>query len=273
MEANIQIFNNEQFGEVRVTEIDGKPYFVGSDVAKGLGYTNPQKAIRDHCRGVTKRSGVCQTTNQYGVTTNQTVEMSYITEGDIYRLAARSHLPGAEKFESWIFDEVLVSVANHGAYVTPKTAEEWLQDPDMMIKTLQILKEERAKISELLREKYELAQQNELMKPKEIFFDTVIEPANEYIDIGQAAKILKLPYGRNSLFKILREKGIFFKNRNEPKQEYIERGYFKLFETIIQRENHPALVVMKVLVTQKGLMFLQKILGVKIEEKLLTTIQ
>lgn len=81
-------------------------------------------------------------------------------------------------------------------------------------------------------------------------------------DIGQAAKILKLPFGRNTFFKILREKGVFFKNRNEPKQEYIERGYFQLREKQIDRDEHPSFMVTKILVTQKGLFWLSKIFGV-----------
>jgi prophage antirepressor-like protein len=266
METNIQIFNNEQFGEIRVTEIDGKPYFVGSDVAKALGYTNPQKAIRDHCKGITKRSGVCQTTNQYGVTTNQAVEMSYITEGDIYRLAARSHLPGAEKFESWIFDEVIVSVANHGAYATPQTVEQMISDPDFAIKLLQSIKEEQIQRALLVREKYELAQQNAIMQPKAELMDKIMD-TDQKIDIGQAAKILGLPFGRNTLFVKLREKGVFFKNRNEPKQEYIDKGYFELKEKWIDRYNHDGFMVVKVLVTQKGLDFIAKLFDVVSSKK------
>lgn len=78
------------------------------------------------------------------------------------------------------------------------------------------------------------------------------------IDVGQAAKILNLPFGRNTLFQRLRERGIFFCNRNEPKQEYINRGYFELKEKLIDRNNHESFTVIKVLVTQKGLDFLAR---------------
>lgn len=77
-------------------------------------------------------------------------------------------------------------------------------------------------------------------------------------DIGQAAKLLKLKYGRNTFFKVLRDSGIFFKNRNEPKQEFIERGYFELRETEITRDNHPPMMVTNTLVTQAGLFWLSK---------------
>lgn len=85
---------------------------------------------------------------------------------------------------------------------------------------------------------------------------------DDKIDIGQAAKILKLPFGRNIMFSKLRKNGIFFKNKNEPKQEYIAREYFELKEKFIERNDHPGFVVIKVLVTQKGLDFLSKLFGV-----------
>lgn len=86
----LKVFNNPEFGKVRTITEQGKTLFCATDVAKSLGYTNPQKAVRDHCKGVTKRSlltdGGKQLTN-------------FIPEGDIYRLAAKSELPGADKFE------------------------------------------------------------------------------------------------------------------------------------------------------------------------------
>ena len=146
---NLQVFENEKFGTVRTITENGKTLFCGTDIARSLGYTNPQKAIRDHCKGGTKRSGVSLTTNQHGVTTEQVTEMTFIPEGDIYRLAARSKLPGADEFERWIFDEVLVSVNHHGAYMTPETIERMLGDPDAMIKVLTALKEERERCKAL----------------------------------------------------------------------------------------------------------------------------
>ena len=120
--TELQIFESPDFGAVRTTEIDGKPYFCGADVAKALGYAKPRNAIERHCKGALKRGGVSQTTNQYGVTTNQTVEMSFIPEGDVYRLIVGSKLPTAEKFERWVFDEVLPSIRRDGGYIR-QTAE------------------------------------------------------------------------------------------------------------------------------------------------------
>ena len=112
---DLQIFNNEEFGEVRMTEIDGKPYFVATDVATALGYTNPRKAVNDHCKGVTKRD----TPTSSGVQS-----MSYINEGDLYRLIMKSKLPSAEKFERWVMDEVLPSIRKTGSYNKPMSTAE-----------------------------------------------------------------------------------------------------------------------------------------------------
>lgn len=114
----LQTFNSTQFGELRTVEIEGKIYYCGNDVARALGYTNPRKALNDHCKGVTKRD----------TPTNGGVQpLSFIPEGDVYRLTARSKLPQAEKFESWVFDEVLPQINHTGGYRVPQNPMEALQ--------------------------------------------------------------------------------------------------------------------------------------------------
>lgn len=109
-----------------------------------------------------------------------------------------------------------------------------------------------------------------VLTPKADFADKAFDTDGK-IDIGQAAKILNLGYGRNTLFKKLRKEGVFFANRNEPKQRFVDAGYFELKEQLIPRENHPSFTVMKVLVTQKGLAYINHILGGgKSDGKLLT---
>ena len=115
---DLQIFNSAEFGEIRTAEINGKPYFVGADVAKALGYSNPRKAILDHCKGVTKRD----TPTSSGIQS-----MSYINEGDLYRLIMKSKLPSAEKFEAWVMDEVLPAIRKTGSYQKPMTVAEQIQ--------------------------------------------------------------------------------------------------------------------------------------------------
>lgn len=114
----LQIFNSEEFGEIRTAEIDGKPYFVGTDVAKALGYNNPRDAVSRHCKGVVKRD----TPTSSGIQS-----MSYINEGDLYRLIMKSKLPSAEKFESWVMDEVLPTIRKTGSYQKPLTTVEQIQ--------------------------------------------------------------------------------------------------------------------------------------------------
>lgn len=98
------------------------------------------------------------------------------------------------------------------------------------------------------------------LQPKADFADAAFR-SDSKVDIGMSAKILRLGFGRNTLFKKLKEKGILFGNRNEPKQKYIDAGYFELTEKFIERDNHPGFVVTKVLVTQKGLAFINKLFG------------
>lgn len=123
-------------------------------------------------------------------------------------------------------------------------------NPDTVLMLAQNWKEEQQK-------RIEAEKRALIMQPKADFVDRAVDMGH-LTDIGQAAKILKLPFGRNTLFKKLQEKGIFFKGRNEPKQEYIQRGYFELREKEIPRDNHPAFMVTKVLVTQRGLFWLSK---------------
>ena len=109
MENKIKIFESEEFGRIRtLKEESGKVVFCGSDIAKALGYRNVSDALVRHCKGIVKHDTL----------TNGGVQaISYITEGDVYRLVAHSRLPGAAKFESWIFDEVLPTIRHTGGYV------------------------------------------------------------------------------------------------------------------------------------------------------------
>lgn len=115
MNSNYEIFSNNEFGQIRTLEIDGKPYFVASDITKILAYKNTSKAIKDHCRYVTK----CYIPHPQSKT--KTIEVNVIPEGDLYRLIANSELSSAEKFETWIFDEVLPTIRKTGGYVSNDT--------------------------------------------------------------------------------------------------------------------------------------------------------
>ena len=103
----LHVFKNSSFGQLRTIEEDGKILFCATDVAKALGYINPRDAISRHCRGVVKRD----TPTMGGIQA-----IAFIPEGDVYRLITHSKLPGAEKFESWVFDDVLPSLRKDGYY-------------------------------------------------------------------------------------------------------------------------------------------------------------
>lgn len=130
---DIQIFKNEQFGQIRMVEIDDKPYFVATDIAKTLGYKDTTNAIKQHCRWVVKHKV------PHPQSKNKTLEVNVIPEGDMYRLITNSELPSAEKFESWVFDEVLPSIRKHGMYAT----DELINNPDLLIAAATKIKEER----------------------------------------------------------------------------------------------------------------------------------
>lgn len=100
----IDIFTSEKFGSIRAIEESGRVLFCGSDVARALGYARPNDAIVDHCRCTVKRR------IPHPQAPDKKIAMSFIPEGDVYRLITHSKLPTAEKFESWVFDEVLPSI-------------------------------------------------------------------------------------------------------------------------------------------------------------------
>ena len=112
--------SNELFGEVRFLEVDGKPYAVASDVAKALGFKKPNDAINAHCRYTVKHS------IPHPQSKNKTLEVNVIPEGDIYRLIIKSTLPQADKFERWVFDEVLPQIRKTGGYIPVKEEDDEL---------------------------------------------------------------------------------------------------------------------------------------------------
>lgn len=112
-DKEIQIFSSPEFGELRTIEEGDKIYFVASDVAKALGYKRPADAVSAHCRYTVKHSIPHPQGKGF-------LLVNVIPEGDVYRLAAHSELPSAEKFESWVFDEVLPTIRKTGSYSIPK---------------------------------------------------------------------------------------------------------------------------------------------------------
>lgn len=215
----LKTFENCEFGIVRIVEVDDKTYFVANDVAKALGYSNPSKATNDHCKNAVMMWGNDSLGRQQ--------EFKTIPEGDVYRLVVKSQLPQAERFERWVFDEVLPSIRKHGVYAV----DELLNNPDLAIKAFTALKEEKEKNRDLLAD-------NELMKPKEIFADAVAASRTSIL-IGDLAKLLKqngVDIGQKRLFAWMRENGYLIKRAgtdwNMPTQRSMDMGLFEIRESV-----------------------------------------
>mgnify|MGYP005874160245 FL=1 len=135
-------------------------------------------------------------------------------------------------------------------------------DDEAIAYAMQVLNK---RLEQAKAEKKQLEEKNAKLQPKADFADAAFA-TDDKVDIGMSAKILKLGFGRNTLFDKLRKAGVFFANRNEPKQRFIDAGYFEMKEKFIERNNHPGFVVTKVLVTQKGLAYLNHLFGGKLSD-------
>lgn len=256
MANELQVFKNSEFGEIRtVTEDDGKVLFCGKDIAAALGYSNTRDALNRHCKGVVKRDGVSVTTNQHGTSTSQTVEMSFIPEGDVYRLVCNSKLPSAEKFERWVFDEVLPSIRKHGGYLTPQKVEEVLLNPDTIIRLATDLKAEREKNNKLAVQNARQEQIINELKPKADYTDKILQNRG-LVTITQIAK----DYGMSgeAMNALLHELGIQYKQSDQwlLYAKYQSMGYTHSHTIDIVRSDGRPDVKMNTKWTQKGRLFL-----------------
>jgi anti-repressor protein len=264
---NLEIFRNEEFGEVSVIIENNKEYFEATTVARMLGYSNPRKAILDHCKdpGVTNRDvGVVTGKKADGSDAIQNVNKKFIDEGNLYRLIITSKLPSAQKFERWIFDEVLPSIRKNGAYMTDKVLEKTLEDPDYMIKLLINLKEEKER-TKLAKQRAEELEATITLDRPYTYFAKSIASSSDAISMGEFAKLLNnhgIKIGRNRLLGWLRDNGYLIKNgkeKNKPKQVYIEQGILQLIERTYKTIDGDKIST-STLITGKGQMyFLAKI--------------
>lgn len=252
MENEVISFNNDLFGEIRFLEVGGKPYALATDIAKALGYKNPHDAISRHCKGVVK--------HEFVDITGFEQLMNIIPEGDIYRLIIRSKLPSAEKFESWVFDEVLPTVREHGAYMTNEALEKAINDPDWTIKLLTELKKER-----VTKEKLKVEQEKN--KPK-LELANAIESSSSSILIAQLSKILNqngVDIGQNRLFEWMRNNEYLIRKKradhNTPTQKSMDLKVLEVSESTGIDKDGNTIVRYTPIVTGKGqIYFLNKIL-------------
>ena len=230
----LMIFNSPEFGEIRTIEEDGKVLFCGSDVAKALGYKNPTKAIADHCKGTVER----RTNDSLGRQQN----MKFIPEGDIYRLAAKSELPGAERFESWIFDEVLPSIRKNGGYIA---GQESMTPEELMAAALimanKTIEDQKMRLSSL-------TVKNQIMAPKADYFDQLVD-RNLLTNFRETAKQLEIP--PKKFVDFLMEKKYIYRDKRGKLLPYEDKnnGLFEVKECFNEKTKWRGT---QTLVTPKG---------------------
>lgn len=247
---NLQIFNSEQFGRVRIIMSDeNKPMFLANDVARSLGYVEYQKAIRTHCKGVSEMD----TPTEGGVQ-----RVKYIPESDVYRLVMRSKLPQAEQFQDWVCNEVLPTIRKHGAYLTEQKVEEVLTDPDTIIKIATQLKEERAARQRLAEQNELHKQQLQIAAPKVQYYNEVLMSDSTY-NTNQIAK--ELGMSAITLNRKLRERGVQYLQNGQwlLYSKYQGKGYTKTHTHPFVRSDGTTGTAMQTVWTESGRLFIHSL--------------
>lgn len=241
-QTDMQTFTNPTFGSIRTVENDGKILFCGSDVAKALGYARPNEAVAKHCKGTLKRSTL---------TAGGAQEMLFIPEGDVYRLIVRSKLPSAERFEKWVFDEVLPSIRKTGAYNVGQELTDEEKMAQGLIAANAILQRQLKHINQL----EEKIREDE---PK-VALATAITHSKDCIRIRELAKILKqngVDTGQNKLFADLRRNGYLISEKgpdyNTPTQKSMDLGLFEIIESTYVAKSGEVHINRTAMVTPKG---------------------
>lgn len=216
-DMNLKIFTNSEFGDIRVFEKDGDPWFVGKDVASLLGYSNPSKALIDH---VDKEDKL----NNESLSSLGQRGGWIINESGLYSLILSSHKPEAKAFKRWVTHEVIPCVRKTGAYMTPETIEKALLNPDTIINLATQIKSLQEKIKN-----------DEPM----VMLGSAVESSDTSISVGDMAKILRqngVKTGQNRLFEWLRTNGYLIKDgdsRNMPTQKSMELGIMEIQEKTV----------------------------------------
>lgn len=242
---DLQLFQNPEFGRVRIVEVNGEAWMVGKDVAEALGYKDTVNAIKAHVDDEDKKGG-------WRITTpSGEQQMTIINESGLYSLVLSSKLPNARKFRRWVTTEVLPTVRKHGAYMTPETLQAAILNPDTMIQLCQQLKAEQEHSRQLEAE-------NAAMLPKAVFADAV-SASKSSILVGELAKLLRqngVDTGEKRLFHWLRQNGYLIKrngaDHNMPTQRSIEQGLFVIKETTVCHADGHTTISKTPKVTGKG---------------------
>ena len=253
---------NNPIQVLKQTELCGRQFSVYGTTEEPLFKANEVATIIEHST-ITKmlalvdedEKGVYQLSTPGG---NQQVWM--LTEGGLYEVLLQSRKPIAKQFKKGV-KQILHEVRTTGGYLATKQDD---TPEEIMARALTIAQATLEKREERLKQLESDNQQKDAkiakLQPKADFADAAFT-TDDKVDIGMAAKILKLGFGRNTLFQKLRQVGVFFSNRNEPKQRFVNAGYFEMKEKFIERNSHPGFVVTKILVTQKGLAYINHLFG------------
>lgn len=246
----VKIFENPDFGKVRIVEVSGEPFFVAADICNVLELSNTTVALdRLDADEKTKLNlglsgGPTNCVNEYG----------------LYNLIMASRKASAKEFKRWVTHDVLPSIRKHGAYMTEQTIEKALTSPDFLIQLATQLKTEQEK-------RKVLEQKVEQDKPLVLFADSV-QTSHTSILIGDLAKILKqngVDIGQKRLFGWMREQGFLMKggaSKNMPSQYSMERGLMEIKESTVNMPDGSIRVTKTTKVTGKGqIYFVNKFLG------------
>ena len=211
MKELVKVFECEEFGKVRTVIKDDELWFVGKDIAEILGYSNPSKALSDHCKGYNETLLPSNGGNQM---------MKIIPERDLYRLIMRSKLPNAEKFEEWVVGDVLPSIRKNGGYIIEKEDD---TDDDILARALVIAQDKIKKREERIKA---LESKIEVDKPKVEYYEKVIDSESEFT-ITQIAKEVLM--SGKALNKVLENQGVQYKQNGQwlLYSKYQDKGYTK----------------------------------------------
>lgn len=241
----LKIFENKEFGEIRVIEKDNEPWFIGKDVAEILGYSNPRDAIYKHVEFEDKGVAKCDTLGG-------SQELTVINESGLYSLILSSKLPGAKKFKQWVTSEVLPSIRRNGGYIAN---QENLSDSELMAKALLVAQNTINNKNKQLEEAHKKIEADS----GKVLFAECVESSKSSILVGELAKILKqngIDIGQNRLFKWLRHNKYLISRRgtdfNMPTQTSMNMGLFEIKETTISHSDGHTTVSKTPKVTGKG---------------------
>lgn len=211
--TEIQVFNNQEFGEIRAVDLNGEPWFVGKDIAERLGYVNPNEAITDHVDDEDKLNS--KTLSSFNLNIGQRGGW-LINESGLYSLVLSSKLPGAKRFKRWVTSEVLPSIRRNGGYID---GQETMSAEELMAKALVVAQQTLAAREVRIAQ---LTTQNTIMLPKAEYFDQLVE-RNTLTNFRETAKELNLPpkkfvqflLDKKYLYRDKKGKLLPFENRND----------------------------------------------------------